>query len=214
MCGRFVLRHPRHPWLDGMGPELGRARYNISPSQAIPAVGRDAEGQRRVQSATWGFRPRWLDERRKAPINARAETAATTPMFRRAFAHGRCLIPADGWYEWQAQESGPRQPYFFQRPGAERFWFAGLAARDGEGHLTAAILTVEANEAARAIHPRMPLVLAGDERAAGWLDPHADVAGLAELLRPPAADVIEIRAVSRRVNRPENDVPECIAAAG
>lgn len=213
MCGRFVLRQPSHPWLHDLPPELERPRYNIAPSQWIAAVGNDRAGDRRVRPALWGFRPPWLDERRKAPINARAETVATAPMFRRAFARGRCLIPADGWYEWQAQDGGPKQPQFFHRRAEGLFWFAGVATRDGEGRTTAAILTVDADETARAVHPRMPLLFPDDETAAAWIDADTGAATLRDLLRPPEIGALEYVPVSRRVNRPENDDARCIAAA-
>lgn len=175
-------------------------------------MGRDREGDRRTQAARWGFRPQWLEERRKAPINARAETVATALMFRRAYARGRCLIPADVWYEWQEQAEGPKQPHFFHRPDNRLFWFAGVAARDSEGTPTAAILTIDANEVARPVHGRMPLMLPDDEAAATWIDPEVSERVLLDLLGVPANGALEVYPVSRRVNRPENDDARCVAA--
>ena len=211
MCGRYTLRNPRgHPWLADAAHELERSRYNIAPSQSVLALGRDREGVRRVRAATWGFHPEWLPENRRAPINARAETAATTPMFRRAFARGRCLIPADGWYEWQAREQGPKVPWFFHRPDDGVFFFAGLATRDREHQTRVAILTTDANETARTVHSRMPLMLADDDAAGAWLDPRADLEKLSTLLQPPPSDLVEAHPVNRRVNKPENDDPGCV----
>lgn len=232
MCGRYTLRHPerllspeqlleqiderrrRQGQDQGENPDVvQRARYNIAPSQPILVVGRDAEGERVTRIATWGFRPKWLQRDRRAPINARAETVATTPMFRQAFRRSRCLVPADGWYEWQAQPSGPKVPYFFHRPDDEAFWFAGVATTDAAGEPTAAILTTDANETAAPIHSRMPLVLPDDETAAAWIDADAPATQLEELLRPPGARLLETYPVSRRVNKPANDDPECIEQA-
>lgn len=210
MCGRFALRAPHHPWLDDLLPALERPRYNIAPTQTVPAVGRDREGQRRVRSAIWGFRPHWLADKRREPVNARAETAATTPLFRQAFRRGRCLVPADGWYEWQDRHDGPNQPYFFHRPDDALFWFAGLATRDSEGMTRIAVITTEANTPAAAIHSRMPVVLTDDAVAAEWIDPAASAEAVAALLQPPASETVEAYPVSRRVNRPDNDDPRCI----
>lgn len=212
MCGRYTLREPRgHPWLAEAATELGPPRYNIAPSQPIAVVGRDRDGQRVVRHATWGFRPRWLPAERKAPINARAEGVADKPLFRRAFRHGRCLVPADGWYEWQARGDGPKQPWFFHRPDDGVFWFAGLAAPGGDGEPTAAIITRAAAATFDTIHPRMPAVLADDDAARAWLDPDADDATLQAVLVPtdPACS-LEPYAVGRAVNRPDNDGPELV----
>lgn len=210
MCSRFTLRAPRHPWLDALPPALGRPRYNIAPAQTVLAIGRDREGERRVRGAIWGFRPHWLAARRKEPVNARAETAATTPLFEQAFRRGRCLIPADGWYEWQDRDEGRKQPHFFHRPDDTLFWFAGLATRDRDDMTRIAILTTAANAAAGAVHARMPVVLTDDTTAAQWIDPAASTGALAALLQPPASEFIEAYPVSRRVNRPDNDDPRCI----
>lgn len=210
MCSRFTLRRPRHPWLDNLPPALERPRYNIAPAQIVLAIGRDREGQRRVRGAIWGFRPRWLADKRREPVNARAETAATTPLFQQAFHRGRCLIPADGWYEWHERGAAAKQPHFFHRPDDALFWFASLATRDRENTTRITILTTEANTAASAIHARMPVVLTDDAAAAEWIDATASADTLTALLQPPANETIDIYPVSRRVNRPDNDDPRCI----
>lgn len=210
MCGRYTLRNPRgHRWLrDEI--ESAPARHNIAPSQRILVVGRDSNHEMVVGQATWGFHPRWLADDRKSPINARAETARDKPMFRSAFRKGRCLVPADGWYEWQKQAEGPRQPFFFHRPDDAVFWFAGLAATDARGERTMAILTTDANALAHEVHSRMPAVLPNDETALAWIDPAAEESALQELLEPVPNEVIEAYPVSRRVNKPENDDAKCV----
>ncbi len=209
MCGRYSLRNPRgHPWLAEAPGDLGPPRYNIAPGQHVLVAGRDADGKRKVAMAHWGFRPRWLDASRRAPINARAESAPDKPMYRRAFRRGRCLVPADGWYEWQPRDRGPKQPHFFHCPDDRVFFFAGLAATDAEGQRTMAILTTEANTVGKPVHARMPVVLANDDTAAAWVDPEADAVGLRALLGPVPDEAIETWPVSRAVNRPDNDRPE------
>ncbi|MDZ7829852.1 MAG: SOS response-associated peptidase [Halofilum sp. (in: g-proteobacteria)] len=212
MCGRYTLRKPRaHPWLEH-APELEgiEPAFNIAPGRRVPVVGRNADGDRVVSLASWGFHPRWLPADARSPINARAETAGSKPMFRGAFRKGRCLVPADGWYEWQERDNGPKQPYFFHRPDDALFWFAGLAAMNEAGERTLAILTTDANEISKAVHPRMPVVLGDDERAAIWLDPGADDQTLQGLLMPAEDGLVETYPVSRRVNRPANDEPACV----
>jgi len=214
MCGRYTLRNPRgHPWLAEAPGDLGPPRYNVAPGQDVLVAGRDAEGTRRIATARWGFRPRWLDGERKAPINARAETAPDKPMFRGAFRRGRCLVPADGWYEWQARDGGPKQPHFFRCPDDRVFFFAGLAATDGKEQRTMAILTTEANAVGAPIHARMPVVLPDDDTAAAWIDPEADPATLRSLLRSVPAELVEAWPVSRAVNRPDNDRPDLVTPA-
>jgi len=211
MCGRYTLRHPGgHRWLQGLGGELAVPRYNIAPSQQVPVLGRDASGERVLRPAVWGFRPRWLDAGRRAPINARAESAADKPMFRAAFHRGRCLVPADGWYEWQARDRGPKQPYFFHRPDDAVFFFAGLATRDPQGHTTMALLTTAANAPSAAIHERMPVMLPDDTAATAWLDPDAADDTLRGLLRPAPDDLTRVRPIRRAVNRVDNDGPSLI----
>jgi len=211
MCGRYTLREPRgHPWLAEGVDGLGAPRFNIAPSQPIVVVGRDRDGERVVRQAAWGFRPRWLPADRKAPINARGEGVADKPLFRGAFRRGRCLIPADGWYEWQARSTGPKQPWFFHRPDESVFWFAGLAARNTEDQPTAAIITRPAADAFSEIHPRMPAVLPDDDAGRAWLEDDDDERLHALLFPADPACGLDMHPVSRAVNRPDNDGPELI----
>ncbi len=210
MCGRYTLRSPTgHAWIDpqvagGLAP-----RYNIAPSQQVPVVGRDREGQRVTRVAAWGFHPHWFPADRRSPINARLEGVAQRPLFRGACAHGRCLVPADGWFEWQAADGGPKRPFLFHRADDAVFFFAGIAARDAEGGTTMAILTREADARAAFVHPRMPAVLADDAAAAGWLDAASGEEAVAAAAASGARE-LRIDPVSRRVNRPDNDDPRCV----
>lgn len=219
MCGRYTLRHPERlpspaEVLDEVDQgALMRPRYNIAPSQHVLIVQPDSERRRQTAVAMWGFRPRWLPDDRKAPINARAETVADKPMFRGAFHKHRCLVPADGWYEWQVQERGPKLPHFFHRADDEMFWFAGLTATDAGGRPTTAILTTNANAVAQPIHGRMPVVLMDEAGADTWLNPDAPESALQDLLCPAADGTIDVYPVSRTVNKPENDDPGVIEHA-
>lgn len=188
-------------------------RYNIAPSQSVLIAGRDPDGAWSVHPATWGFRPHWLPADRKAPINARAETVADKPMFRGALRKARCLVPADGWYEWQPQPQGPKVPHFFRRPDDGVFWFAGLKAAGADGERTMAILTTDANAVAKAVHGRMPVVLPDGAAASAWADPEAADSTLRDLMVPVADDLVETYPIGRAVNRPQNDGPELIEPA-
>lgn len=208
MCGRYTLRDPsRHPWLRDCPGDLALPRYNVAPSQPIAVVGRDREGRTVCSAARWGFRPRWMDAGRRDPINARAETVAERPMFRRAFEHGRCLVPADGWYEWHKGGDGPSMPWFLHLPGDRPFVFAGIATRDRDGDRTAAVLTAPAHGSARAIHERLPLVIDTDDDARAWLEAPAGPELVERLLAALGRATIEMHTVSRRVNRPDNEGP-------
>ncbi|MEF8833604.1 MAG: SOS response-associated peptidase [Halofilum sp. (in: g-proteobacteria)] len=210
MCGRFTLRNPTgHPWID---PEVAGGlppRYNIAPGQQVLTLGRDREGKRVTRLALWGFHPHWLQSGRRAPINARIEGAAERPMFRRACAAGRCLVPADGWYEWQAADTGPKRPFLFHRPDDALFFFAGLAVRDANDRPTLAVLTRDADARCAPIHQRMPVVVPSDEVASAWLEA-ATPADAIEAVAAADAATLSIDPVSRRVNRPENDDPACV----
>ena len=189
MCGRFRLETD---WLeivrtfDLAETERGRntpARYNIAPSQDVLIIGQK-DGERVVREARWGLVPSWAKpdaNRMPKPINARVETVRDGPMFRSAFRAGRCLVPADGWYEWTKETDG-KQPHLIAREDGAPFAFAGIAARnEAQDLLSIAIITVPAAEGIAAIHPRMPAVLRADVRAA-WLDPATPATDVHSLL--------------------------------
>jgi putative SOS response-associated peptidase YedK len=210
MCGRFTLSSSPAVIADVFHalnvPELLPARYNIAPSQEIAAVRAD----RQFAFLHWGLSPGWLKDSRIRPVNAMAETAATKPMFRSAFKKRRCLIPADGWYEWKKLSVKEKQPYYYGPKDGKPIAFAGLweyFQDDGEVVETCAILTTVANELVSETHNRMPCILAPrayDE----WLD-----AGTQELLKPYPAELLFARKVRPYVSSSKNQGPGCIQEA-
>ena len=209
MCGRYTLR--RINWyrdIKGFPPSAfdefseTKVRFNVAPSQLVPIIVNE-EGRPKLSAARWGFTPHWADENQKLkPINAKCETVITSPMFREAFRRRRCLIPADGFYEWQAAKP-PKVPHFIHMKDDSVFAFAGI--REGD---TCAILTTTANDVLRPIHDRMPVIVDPSEYDR-WLG-EADVAGL---LRPCEAEKMEAYPISTRVNNVRNDGPELVERA-
>jgi putative SOS response-associated peptidase YedK len=189
--------------------------YNIAASQNIVIVRQErSQPARRLSFMRWGLVPHWAKELKAGykNINARAETAATTPAFRDAFKSQRCLIPADGFYEWQ-KNGTTKQPYIFEIAKDEPFAFAGLWDKwrqPGESVIeSCTILTTRPNELVSGIHDRMPVILnPGDYDL--WLDPaFRNAEDLTAMLQPFPATRMRRHAVSARVNDPKNDDPEC-----
>jgi putative SOS response-associated peptidase YedK len=188
-------------------------RYNIAPTDQIPIVRIDPrDGTRELTMARWGLVPWWVKQIPKVPhINARAETAHETPLFREAFAKRRALIPATGFYEWQKRADG-KQPYRFRTADLQPFAFAGLwefARIEGQEVLSAAIIVGEANRLAGAIHDRMPVILDPQDYDR-WLDAATPIADLRALLKPYPAERMQAYAVSRRVNSVKNDAEDLL----
>lgn len=216
MCGRYTLTTPLDELLSIFDvPEVGfrhEPRYNIAPTQNAPVLARDAEGTR-MGLLRWGLIPFWADDPGigKRLINARSETASEKPAFRSAFRSRRCLVLADGFYEWRKEGDG-KVPYWIHRPDRAPFTMAGLWERwepdEGEPIHSFAILTRDAVPGLKELHARMPAIL-GPERRAGWLDRNADPASVDALLAPPE-EPLAYHPVSRVVNSPANDRPECI----
>jgi putative SOS response-associated peptidase YedK len=221
MCGRFTLRTagkvlaavfqlPQVPQLP--------FPYNIAPTQVVAAVRQAAgSGLRELVQLRWGLIPSWAEDKKIGArlINARAETAATKPSFRSAFRHRRCLLLADGFYEWQRLD-GKKQPFYLRLRDDRPFAFAGLweswTGPDGEVIESGALLTTEANATVRPVHDRMPVILAAADYAR-WLDPAAQKPeALQPLLRPYPAEEMTAYPVSTRVNAPRNDDAKCIEA--
>ncbi|RPI10917.1 MAG: SOS response-associated peptidase [Zetaproteobacteria bacterium] len=218
MCGRFSLGSTVRvaQVFDIPNAIQIPPRYNIAPSQDVPAVIRNREtGAREFRPTRWGLVPSWARDPAigNRLINARAETVATKPAFRRPFRERRCLILADGFYEW-VQEGGRKQPYYIRLRDEEPFAFAGLSDRwqpnDAPALHTCAIVTTAPNDLIRRLHDRMPVILPpGDYDL--WLDPTVqDVERLQTLLAPYPADAMVAYPVSAKVNNPANDAPDVL----
>ena len=226
MCGRFTLYHSaeevaaRFEVRETPDNEArhSEARYNVAPTQEILVV--TQIGTRHLDEYHWGLIPSWAKDPAigSKMINARAETLAEKPSFRTALSCRRCLIPADGFYEWQAAPEGSKvkTPMFLHRRDGGLFAFAGLwdewHAPDGSPLRSCTIITTEPNAVAAPIHNRMPVIFRPEDEAL-WLDKSVtDGRDLTPLLVPsPAADM-EAYPVSRRVNVPTEDDPELVAA--
>jgi putative SOS response-associated peptidase YedK len=221
MCARYDNLIDR----DAYGGDFGVSRlpawnfpprYNVAPTDPIPVVRIDPrDGVRELALMRWGLVPSWMKEKPKAPhINARAETVATAPMFREAFARRRCLIPATGFYEWETRADG-KQPWRFVMDDGAAFAFAGVweyAKIGGEALLSATIVVCPANTLVAAVHDRMPVILPR-ENYDPWLDDATPLAQAKAMLAPYDPSLMRAYAVNRVVNSVRNDVAECIAAA-
>lgn len=221
MCGRFC-NHSKPEQIKSefkvgsKSPDLFELRYNVAPSQMIACV-LEQEGERIVSPLKWGLVPAWAKDPNigNRMINARAETITEKPSFREAFKTRRCIVPASGFYEWQRQESGAKQPFYFYLKEKEVFGFAGLWENwidktTGEELETCTIITTDANAVLKLVHDRMPVILkAGDYDE--WLDPKAkDTAKLERLLAPYATKEMASHPVSKSVNIPDSNSPELI----
>jgi len=212
MCGRFTLRRPAKINIEGLSnPELFATapRYNIAPSQDVLAVTEIAE-QRKVTLFRWGLIPSWSQDA-AGFINARAETLERRGSFKESFESRRCLIPADGFYEWK--KSGKlKQPYFFQLEDESPFAFAGIwdRWRRGETLITScAIITTTPNTLLETIHDRMPVILR-DENQDSWLRSNTRPEELKTLLAPFPASEMKSFPVSSEVNSPQVDNPRLV----
>jgi putative SOS response-associated peptidase YedK len=222
MCGRFTLRATPAELMEIF--EILREadfpivpRYNIAPTQQVPAVRLSPEGDREWALLRWGLIPHWAKEAKIGSnlINASGESLAEKPSFREAFRKRRCLIPADGFYEWQAiAGQKTKQPLFIHRRDGKPFAFAGMwdrwRAEDGTDVATFTIVTTEANDLLKPIHERMPVILR-DEHFAEWLDaPKHPPAEVQHLLQPLPSGELQLSPVSTRVNNARIDDPACL----
>ena len=220
MCGRYTLAMPDRAAIQARFSVAESVqfvpRYNVAPGDDVLAVTTDREGAPRGEMLQWGLVPSWA----KTPdtglkmINARVETVTEKPAFRRAFERYRCLIVADGFYEWRPTVGGPKQPFHITRGDGALFAFAGLwsiwHAPAGDTLRTCTILTTAANDAISAIHPRMPIILGRDDEPE-WLDTATPQGRLDEILSGLAADETAAREVGFAVNDARYDGPECLA---
>ncbi|MBM3555961.1 MAG: SOS response-associated peptidase [Alphaproteobacteria bacterium] len=217
MCGRYSLTTPLEALIQAFAfverPNLP-PRFNIAPTQPVPVITRGGDGLRHVAFMRWGLVPSWAKEIRDPPlINARSDSVASKPAFRAAFRRHRALMPADGFYEWKAEKSG-KQPYRLTLADGSPFAIAALAetwtSADGGEIPSVALITVDANPTAAAIHDRMPAILPLD--AIGpWLDPQTEAKDLLALLRPYDAGAMKVHPVSRRLNSARDDDADLIA---
>jgi putative SOS response-associated peptidase YedK len=220
VCGRYTLAAPDPAQIRARFPvgetvEI-RRRFNVAPGDDVLTVTTEHDGAPRGELLRWGLVPHWAEDAQSPlkMINARAETVAERPAFRDAFARFRCLIVADGFYEWQATATGKRAFHITHGDGRV-FAFAGLWSvwRRGEIELrSCSIVTTRANPAVAALHDRMPVILAPEAESA-WLDPGTPQHVLTELLRPLDADQTVLREVGPAVNDARYDGPECLAAS-
>jgi putative SOS response-associated peptidase YedK len=188
-------------------PDLLTSRFNIPPGTGIPVILVRTSGEPAWERAEWGFRPRWAQADAPKPINARAETVATSKYFREAFARRRCLVPADGWYEWQAS-GGHKQPWFIgpdRQEGPGALFLAGIWEPSADDAICCAIVTEPARPPLDAIHHRQPLALQED-CLRDWLDPTlTDRTAIRSATRRLPTERLRCHPVSTEVNRPEND---------
>ncbi len=218
MCGRYtetklLAEYERHMRFKS-GEQEFHPRYNIAPTQEAPVVVNEGGGNI-LKLMRWGLIPPWAEDESigNRMINARAETLAQKPTFRKPFEKRRCLVLADGFYEWQ-KSAGAKIPHRFILQGNEPFAFAGLWERwrrpDGTDLHSYTIITTEPNELARQVHDRMPVILAR-EHYEQWLDPQCTQTDrLLSLLRPYPAQAMACYPVSPLVNNPRFDDPKCI----
>ena len=216
MCGRYTLTSPEDiaarfglGALSETGTDI-QPRFNVSPSQDVPVI-RSRDGQTGLELMRWGFQPAWMKGKgnRPPPINARGESLLERPMFKSAVGKGRCLIPADGFYEWKVVPGQKaKQPMHFRLKDGALFAFAGIWTWNGE-EPTCAIITTTPNELAATIHDRMPVILTEHgERL--WMDQDAPPEEALSVLTPYPADLMEAFAVSTAVNSPGRDAPELL----
>ena len=219
MCGRFDNIIERESYYSlfnvlRLPASIGPMRYNVRPDDQIPIVRGDEIGwDREVILARWGLAPAWMGQRPKVRhITARSETVHELAIFRDAFAHRRCLIPATGFYQWELR-LGERQPWRFVRRDLEPFAFAGIweqAQSAGGDVLSTAIIVGDPSSIVAAIRDPMPVVIAQADYQA-WLDPIATVEEAHALLKPFDEGSMTAYQVGRAVNSAGNDAPECIA---
>ena len=217
MCGRYAVTLPPEAMAQLFGssdrPNLA-PRYNVAPTQTVPAVALGKTGERRIIQARWGLRPNWMktDPKTGPLFNARSETAADKPSFRSAFRRKRCLIPADGFFEWQRRDK-ERIPHFIGRPDGAPVAFAGLweyaPDLELEPHLSVTILTKAALPRFEDLHARFPVVLPETSWTA-WLDRDTAAPALNDLIAHDDAALMEAWRVSDYVNRVANDDPKTL----
>lgn len=240
MCGRFTLKTPVVDWLldlfpnqFGFDPSLAfagissnafRARYNISPTQQILVLRPGTSGQLRVDQMRWGLIPHWAEDPSIGAkmINARSETLSEKPSFKPSLANKRCLVLADGYYEWKKISPKEKQPYWIHCPDEQPFMMAGLWAENrripivsqDSCLLSATVITTASNQDTAMVHDRMPAIIQEPSAMQAWLNldmnPAEQPSELLDLLQPAPAGTLQLRRVSNAVGKPQNDFQELI----
>lgn len=207
MCGRFALysAYPKLARKVGATVVEGSPtpRYNVAPGTWIVGICQEAHDRPPEQfQLWWGYRPGWAKGKASQPINARVETVATSGFFKGSYQKRRCIVPADGWYEW-IKTTDPKTPHYLTRIDREPIAFAGIYAERADGFLGCAIITGPAQGSAAEVHDRMPLIL-NDESLQAWLDPDlTDRETIRGVTQHLDAELIEHWSVSRAVNKPQ-----------
>jgi putative SOS response-associated peptidase YedK len=219
MCGRYTIKDvqavmPLIRAIKNLARDL-RPTFNAAPSQLLPVVRVGEDGERELVDMRWGLVPFWdkTEKPKFAPINARSEDALGKATFKQSLQKRRCLVPADGFFEWKKLDAAGKLkvPYHIQLRGSRPFMFAGIfEAGSGDRPETFAFLTTGPNAVMEPIHNRMPVILGPDE-AEAWARPGTlDSAALGAFAAPFPADQMEAYTVSRLVNSPHNNSPECV----
>ncbi len=223
MCGRYTITPSRQELEAGFAElkdlpqdRIFAERFNVAPTQEVVALTRpDPEGPRVAELLRWGLVPKWAtgpDDGVKM-INARSETIAEKPSYKGLVANskGRCLILADGFYEWEAVASGPKQPWRFSLAGGEVFALAGLCTtwtpEDGLPLRSCTVITTEPNELVAPVHDRMPAILADEESMAAWLDPQVGSDAARAILAPLPTALMRKDKAAQAVGKPANEGP-------
>jgi len=215
MCGRYTLTKPATTIASHFGPIHLNFKfppyYNIAPSMACPVV-IDPAGGKQLMSMNWGLIPAWAKDDKMKFINARSESAHEKPSFKNSLKNQRCLIPADGFLEWQGMGK-EKQPYYIQLKDQALFAFAGLwsawKSPDGQSLNTYTILTTSANEKLSSLHARMPVIVPPGQYNK-WLAPDSSLTAVRELLTPFPSEEFDYYPVSKEVNSPKNNRPEIL----
>ncbi|MCJ7555971.1 MAG: SOS response-associated peptidase [Gammaproteobacteria bacterium] len=217
MCGRYAFYSPSVAVIrlfDAAFTLPIEARYNIAPTQFVPVIRESNPAGRQLAMLYWGLVPAWAKDKAigNRMINARSETLAEKPSFRRAFSQRRCLVLASGFYEWR-KEDGAKRPWFISRKDTEPFAMAGLWEswrKDSEVLESCTIITTVANKFMQPLHHRMPAILS-PALCGSWLDSeNVSITQAADLLRPLEEDGLQAWPVGTRVNNPRNEGPELI----
>jgi putative SOS response-associated peptidase YedK len=218
MCGRYLVENPAAlrelaRRLFGLSVPDFAPRYNVAPSQTMPVIATTEDGSMRAATMKWGMVPFWekSEKPRLAPINAKSEEAFSKPMFRQSIQKRRCLVPADGFYEWQKLDGDRKQPFVIHLKGDLPFFFAGIYEFATEARPeTFLVFTTKPNALMAKIHNRMPVILP-DEMAERWIAPGPVTADqLADFTASYSAAKMEARPISVLVNNPRNDSPELL----